>query len=142
MGFIGRYFVGYQGEGEEKFSDNVKDWMIAESRAQQNGEKYALTVLEDELRGYDLKANHKRQYLFGWDKTIRDKIYIPHCWSPQLRVLTGGRVFIINTSLRTEKSGNYNIGNYVIPKEQDLISMCLQEDRMWMLANSPVLNSL
>ncbi len=44
MGLIERYFVGYEGEGEESYSNNGKDWTIAESRAQNNGEKYALTA--------------------------------------------------------------------------------------------------
>jgi hypothetical protein len=29
---IGKYYVGIQGETEEKFSDAVKDWFVAEGR--------------------------------------------------------------------------------------------------------------
>ena len=29
---MGNYYVGAQEEGEERFSDGVKDWMVAENR--------------------------------------------------------------------------------------------------------------
>lgn len=29
---VGRFYVGSQGEGEEKFSDCVKDWVLAEGK--------------------------------------------------------------------------------------------------------------
>ena len=40
------------------------------------------------------------------------------------------------------KTGSYNGSNYVIPKEEDLISLCLEEDRLWMLAVSPHLTHI
>ena len=55
-------------------------------------------------------------------------------------MLSGCRLQIIYTALRTEKSRHYNSGNFIIPKEEDLVSMCLDEDRLWILANSPVIN--
>jgi hypothetical protein len=70
-GMIGRFYTGPQEEVEEKFSDRLKDWMVAEGRVESNGEREILTVLDDSLRVQDFKVDHKRRYLFGWDKTIR-----------------------------------------------------------------------
>lgn len=47
----------------------------------------------------------------------------------------------MNISLRLDKAVG-NESNTVIPKEEDLISLCLDEDRLWMLANSPILKEL
>ena len=74
-------------------------------------------MLEEDLTLLDFKVNNKRQYLFGWDKMVREKIYLPHCWSPELQILSGFKLNIIYTALKTEKSGPYHPGNYIIPKE-------------------------
>jgi hypothetical protein len=54
--------------------------------------------------------------------------------------VSGNRLHILYTALRTEKAGSYSVGSSIIPKEEDLVSMCLDEDRLWMLANSPILS--
>jgi hypothetical protein len=56
--------------------------------------------------------------------------------------LANGRLYLVYTALKTEKSNNYNIGNFLIPKEEDLASLHLDEDRLLLLSNSPVLHSL
>jgi hypothetical protein len=68
---VGRFFVGSQGEGEEKFSDCVKDWVLVEGREERAGEREVISVLEEEMRVREFKSDHKRNYLFGWDRTIR-----------------------------------------------------------------------
>jgi hypothetical protein len=56
--------------------------------------------------------------------------------------VVGGRLYLVYTALKTEKSNNYNIGNFLIPKGEDLASVRLDEDRLLLLSNSPVLHSL
>jgi beta-xylosidase len=68
------------------------------------------------MRVREFKSNHKRNYLFGWDRTIRERIYVPHCWSPELQIIANGKLYLVYTALKTEKSNNYNIGNFLIPK--------------------------
>ena len=41
---IGRYCVGVHEEQEEKFSDSVKDWIVAEGRVEGDGWRDLLTV--------------------------------------------------------------------------------------------------
>ena len=69
-------------------------------------------------------------------------LYLPHCWSPELQILNGYKLHIIYTALRTERNSHYNAGNYIIPKEEDLVSICLDEDRLWILASSPIVSPL
>lgn len=69
------------------------------------------------MRVREFRNDHKRNYLFGWDRTIREKIYIPHCWSPELQIIVEGRLFLVYAGLKVEKSSSYNIGNFLIPKE-------------------------
>jgi len=85
---------------------------------------------------HEFKSNYKRQYLFGWDRTIRERIYLPHCWSPELQIVTGERLYLVNTALKTDKSSHYNMGPFLIPKEEDLVSMCLEEDKLLLLSSS------
>jgi hypothetical protein len=101
-----------------------------------------LTVLEEEMRVREFKSDHKRNYLFGWDRTIRERIYVPHCWSPELQIIVAGRLYLVYTALKADKSSSYNMGNFLIPKEEDLASVHLDEDRLLLLSNSPVLHSL
>lgn len=51
-----------------------------------------------------------------------------------------GRLHIINTVLRTERVGQYSVGHNIIPKEEDIISVYLDEDKLWALISSPVIN--
>ena len=45
--------------------------MVAEGRTESNGDSDILSVLEEDVKIYDFKTDNKKQYLFGWDKTIR-----------------------------------------------------------------------
>lgn len=45
MAAVGRFLVGSQGEGEERFSDAVKDWILGEGRDERAGEREVLSVL-------------------------------------------------------------------------------------------------
>lgn len=68
---------------------------------------------------------------------------MPHCWSPELQIVDSGLLSIVNISLRLDKIGGIGSqNNTVIPKEEDLVSLCLDEDRLWMLANSPILKEM
>ena len=96
-------------------------------------------MLEEDLRTREFKTDQKRQYLFGWDRTLRQRIYVPHCWSPELQIVAGGRLHLVNTALKAEKSNLYNISRFIIPKEEDVISLCLEEDKLLMLAPAPLL---
>lgn len=53
------------------------------------------------MRVREFKSDHKRNYLFGWDRTIRERIYVPHCWSPELQIIAGGKLYLVYTALKT-----------------------------------------
>ncbi len=77
----------------------------------------------------------------GFNRTIREKIYSKF-WSPELYILDGQQASIVHISLKTEKSYNYNISNFLMPREEDIISLCLDEDKLYVLSSSPVIHSI
>jgi hypothetical protein len=42
----------------------------------------------------------------------------------------------VNTALKTDKSSHYNTAPFLIPREEDLVSMCLEEDKLLLLSSS------
>lgn len=41
-------------------------------------------------------------------------------------VVDGVKEYIINLSLKTEKTSSYIITNYLMPREEDMVSLCLE----------------
>lgn len=50
--------------------------------------------------------------------------------------------YIVNLSLKTEKTSSYVITNYLMPREEDIVSICLEEDKLYLLSNSLIIHSI
>lgn len=100
-----------------------------------------MVFIDETYRVNEFKTDPKKLFLFGFDRTVREKIYTK-CWSPEMFVVDGTKEIIINLSLKTEKTSSYIITNYLMPREEDIVSLCLEEDRLFLLSNSPIIHSI
>lgn len=129
---------------EEKFSDGLKDKFVFEKRIESGNkanEWELMSFIDETYRVNEFKTDPKKLFLFGFDRTIREKIFL-RCWSPELYFVDGVKDYIVNLSLKTEKTSSYVITNYLMPREDDIISLCLEEDKLYLLSNSPIIHSV
>lgn len=99
------------------------------------------SFIDERYRTSDFKFDGKKIYLCGFNRTIREKIYTKF-WSPEFYILDGNQSNIVHISLKTEKNYSYNISNFLMPRQEDIVSLCLDEDRLYVLSSSPVIHSI
>jgi hypothetical protein len=101
----------------ERFSDQPKDKFIFDNKTEFEKEldKEVIVFIDDSYRVSNFKQDQKKNFLFGFNRTIREKIY-SHFWSPELYVIDGLNVQIVNIVLKTEKSPSYSMSNFLMPR--------------------------
>lgn len=85
----------------EKFSDSLKDKFIFENKTEMEKglDKEVIVFIQENFRFNNFKQDQKKSYLFGFNRTIREKIY-SQFWSPELYIIDGLKEQIINISLK------------------------------------------
>lgn len=76
---------------EEKFSDVPKEKFIFEKGTEGSGkinEWEILAFIDDSIRINEFKVDPKKLFLFGFDRTVREKIYVKF-WSPEMYIIDG-----------------------------------------------------
>ena len=97
--------------------------------------------IDEDYRVYDYKTDPKKMFLFGFNQTIREKLFLK-CWSPELYILDGLREVRTTLSLKAEKTNSYIIANCLMPKEEDIVSFCLDDNKIYLLSNSPLIHEI
>lgn len=128
---------------EEIVSDAPKEKFVFERNSEsisRPNEWDIMAFVDENYEVNEFKTDSKKMFLFGFNRTIREKIY-SKCWSPELYIVDGLKECIANLNLKTEKNSNYWIANYLMPKEEHIVSLCFEEDKIFLLSNSSLIHS-
>lgn len=90
--------------------------------------------MDEAYRVSDFKTEHKKMYLFGVSRKLKENIYFSGR-SPEVYLHDGNRASRIELPLQAIRSREYRIDKYVFPANEAILSSTIHDNKVYILAH-------